>query len=462
MRAQTDLFLLGLARAAAGLWFRDVQVVGRDRLPAEGPTVVVASHFNGMLDPVLVAQSSARMPRFLAKADFWRNPVAGRLLDLVGALPVQRATEGSTEANRQIFEACHEALVEGQLIALFPEGITHDEPRVAQLRTGAARIALGARDAGARRLRIVPVGLIYSAKQRPRSRALVRIGEPIDLDVDLAAILAGSGADPAGGGALGGADAEDVETVQLLTEEIRRRLAEAALDYEHADVALAAAHAAAVALRPLGARRRWSPAMHDLERCARSIVAAPDEAQLAVIGALSLYADELALLGVTDADLVAGDLTRAALRFQLGRLAAYTAATPVAALGTAINGPAIGAVWAAGYLPVSTPMRATARLLTGLVLLPATWGLLRWWLGRRTDLREPTLWTLLAGPGSGLVALGLVERLRALRTGRASLARLREHAAVVPTLWASRAAVVEAVAEALAASEDHDLRRAIA
>jgi hypothetical protein len=104
-------------------------------------------------------------------------------------------------------------------------------------------------------------------------------------------------------------------------------------------------------------------------------------------------------------------------------------------------------------------MRATARLLTGLALLPATWLSLWLWLTRRTSLRDPTLLTLLGGPGSGLVALGLVERVRALRSARTSLASLREHVAVIPTLWATRAAVVDAVAAALAASDDTDLLR---
>jgi hypothetical protein len=271
------------------------------------------------------------------------------------------------------------------------------------------------------------------------------MAEPIDLDRDLDAILAGVDRD------------DEVAVVRALTGEIRERLAEAALDYEHTDVALAAAHAARIALRPRGAKRTWEPALHDLERAARSIVAAPTAAQLEVVKALRLYADELALLGIDDADLVAGDLTPAAVRWHLGRLAAFTAAAPAAAVGPAVNGPAAGMVWAAGYLPVSTPMRATVRLLTGLALLPASWGVLRWRLGRDTDLREPTLLTLLAGPGCGLIALWMAERASALGTSRTSLARLREHAAIVPTLEAARSGVVEAVGKALSASHDEDL-----
>ena len=67
-------------------------------------------------------------------------------------------------------------------MAIFPEGTVNDALRLKPLKTGAARIALGAREKGARGLRIVPVGLVYEDKTRPRSRVLVRAGEPIDLD----------------------------------------------------------------------------------------------------------------------------------------------------------------------------------------------------------------------------------------------------------------------------------------
>jgi hypothetical protein len=49
------------------------------------------------------------------------------------------------------------------------------------LKTGAARIALQARDAGVRDLVILPVGLVFENKAEPRTRVLVEVGEPLDL-----------------------------------------------------------------------------------------------------------------------------------------------------------------------------------------------------------------------------------------------------------------------------------------
>ena len=59
----------------------------------------------------------------------------------------------------------------------------HPRPAgAAPIRRGSARIALGAQAAGVDGITIVPVGILYESKFKVRSRALVRVGEPIDVD----------------------------------------------------------------------------------------------------------------------------------------------------------------------------------------------------------------------------------------------------------------------------------------
>ena len=45
--------------------------------------------------------------------------------------------------NESAFHECHRALAERDVVAIFPEGTTHDRPRMEPIKTGAARIALG-------------------------------------------------------------------------------------------------------------------------------------------------------------------------------------------------------------------------------------------------------------------------------------------------------------------------------
>jgi 1-acyl-sn-glycerol-3-phosphate acyltransferase len=81
--------------------------------------------------------------------------------------------------NRETFARAREALSRGGVIALFPEGASHDEPKLLALKTGAARIALGA--ALGEGLQIVPAGLYYTWKTRFRSSALLTFGEQIPV-----------------------------------------------------------------------------------------------------------------------------------------------------------------------------------------------------------------------------------------------------------------------------------------
>ncbi len=68
-------------------------------------------------------------------------------------------------------------------MGIFPEGLSHDEAQLSRLKTGAARIALGAFERHPKEaIRIVPCGLNYTNRKRFRSRVLVQFGPPIIVD----------------------------------------------------------------------------------------------------------------------------------------------------------------------------------------------------------------------------------------------------------------------------------------
>ena len=73
-------------------------------------------------------------------------------------------------------------LGEGGAIGIFPEGLSHDEAQLAQLKTGAARLALGGAQRSTQPIQIVPCGLTFIHPKRFRSRVLVQFGPPIIVD----------------------------------------------------------------------------------------------------------------------------------------------------------------------------------------------------------------------------------------------------------------------------------------
>lgn len=182
-------------RAAADValhwYYADVVVQGVERIPAKGPVIVASNHPNALVDALLVSTTLRRRVLFTAKATLFEQPLLAPLLRAVGVVPLRRAKDVraaarggivSVSRNTETFQFVSDALVAGGVVLVFPEGISHDEPTLAPLKTGAARMALAASAAGATGLHVLPLGLVFERKERPRSRVLVRIGEPIDVD----------------------------------------------------------------------------------------------------------------------------------------------------------------------------------------------------------------------------------------------------------------------------------------
>ncbi|HYP54478.1 MAG TPA: lysophospholipid acyltransferase family protein [Pyrinomonadaceae bacterium] len=188
-------FVSRVIHAVAGvslrLFFRRVETSGAERVPESAPLVFVLNHPNGLIDPALVFCALPRRVSFLAKSTLFRVPVLNYFVRAVESLPVyRRVDEGEdTTRNLETFRACRELLRRGRCIALFPEGVSHNSTRLLPVRTGAARIALGAvslseeanEGAAAVPLKIMPVGLYYTSKTSFRSEALIRFGEPFDV-----------------------------------------------------------------------------------------------------------------------------------------------------------------------------------------------------------------------------------------------------------------------------------------
>ena len=195
-RRGTLVFRLILAAfgIALRLFFRRIETVNADVVPKGTGVIFVLNHPNGLVDPALVFVALPRKISFLAKSTLFRMPVISFLLKTVEALPLYRRIDPGEDVskNQKTFEACRELLQGGGSIALFPEGVSHNSPKLLPAKTGAARIALGAVSvAGGESfdLRIVPVGLFYTNKTTFRSEALLHFGgpfrvDPVELDAD--------------------------------------------------------------------------------------------------------------------------------------------------------------------------------------------------------------------------------------------------------------------------------------
>jgi 1-acyl-sn-glycerol-3-phosphate acyltransferase len=158
---------------------------GGERIPREGGALLVlnhVSHLDPLMDAVFVHRNR-RVPRFLAKESVASMPFVGRIFRGSGGIPVYR---GSASAGDSL-KAAREALAEGKVVVIYPEGTITKDPQGWPMRgfTGAARLALDTD------VPVIPIarwgtnhifnGYTKKLSVFPRKTVTHLVGEPIDL-----------------------------------------------------------------------------------------------------------------------------------------------------------------------------------------------------------------------------------------------------------------------------------------
>lgn len=166
------------------IFYRHYEVVGLEQLNTDKPVLLCANHANALADAVVLQAISTRLIHPLARSGLFKNPVLWPILKLIQAVPVYRRqdNEGDTSKNQDAFEQCYNLFDRKGVLLIFPEGQSHSDPSLRVLKTGAARVVLGASDAGRQVPVVLPVGLNFSDKGRFRSTVLIKIGKPVAID----------------------------------------------------------------------------------------------------------------------------------------------------------------------------------------------------------------------------------------------------------------------------------------
>jgi 1-acyl-sn-glycerol-3-phosphate acyltransferase len=220
MRRLAVSLLRWLAETLVRLYYPRRTVEGTAHIPPSGPTLYVANHPNGLLDPLVFRVCTGHRVRFLAKSTLWGNPFGRLAMDAFRCLPVYRQQDvrvdergQSIARNEETFALCRAELAAGAELALYPEGTSHSDPQLKPLKSGAARIALSAaaeasaKGDGRRVPVLVPAGSSYENRSTFRSGVHLIVGPAIDLSDHLATFAA----DPR-------------QAIDQLTGEIRNRL----------------------------------------------------------------------------------------------------------------------------------------------------------------------------------------------------------------------------------------------
>lgn len=166
-----------IARLLTWLFLR-VKIIGLDQIPRHGPLIVVANHL-GDADAVLILATSPASMEVLAKAELYDYPVLGWLMEAYGVIWLHRG-----QPDKRALRAAMDALKEGRILAIAPEGRESLSGGLEEGLNGAAYLAIKMN------VPILPIAItgtenlrVYRNMKRLRkSNVSVTVGFPFRLE----------------------------------------------------------------------------------------------------------------------------------------------------------------------------------------------------------------------------------------------------------------------------------------
>jgi 1-acyl-sn-glycerol-3-phosphate acyltransferase len=151
------------------------QVLGKERVPDEGPLLIAANHLS-LTDPPIMGCSIDRHSMFLAKEELFRSWIKRYFVGNYGGFPIKRGG-----MNRDALRFAERWFGRGKALIVFPEGRRSMEGQMVDAFSGPALIAVR------NGVPVLPVGIYGTEKitglawwlRRPR--ITVNIGSPFHL-----------------------------------------------------------------------------------------------------------------------------------------------------------------------------------------------------------------------------------------------------------------------------------------
>jgi 1-acyl-sn-glycerol-3-phosphate acyltransferase len=115
-----------------------VKTVDAQRIPEEGPAVLVCNHVS-YVDAIVIVAASPRPIRFVMDHRIFRTPVLGWIFRTAKAIPIAPADEDPWLMEKAFVDIA-QALHQGDLVCIFPEGKLTSTGEMNEFRGGIAKI----------------------------------------------------------------------------------------------------------------------------------------------------------------------------------------------------------------------------------------------------------------------------------------------------------------------------------
>lgn len=177
------IYVKSLTRICIRLFYRGVEIKGRENLPKKGPIIYAVNHQNAFLDAVIVGGISPIPTYFMTRSDIFKPPFDW-ILDALKMMPIYRIRDGykNLSKNDHVFNTCKKLLLDEQAILIFPEGNHGLEYYLRPLTKGISRIGLQTQVELTEAISIIPVGLNYFNHFSSGHKLIVSYGKPIVIN----------------------------------------------------------------------------------------------------------------------------------------------------------------------------------------------------------------------------------------------------------------------------------------
>jgi 1-acyl-sn-glycerol-3-phosphate acyltransferase len=115
-----------------------VRHTGLDHIPDEGPVVLACNHVS-YVDGLLIAGACRRPPRFVMYKPIYRMPVLNFIFRTGKAIPID-SQKNDPRTYEQAFDRIAQALDDGQVVCVFPEGRLTANGEIGEFKTGIEKI----------------------------------------------------------------------------------------------------------------------------------------------------------------------------------------------------------------------------------------------------------------------------------------------------------------------------------
>jgi 1-acyl-sn-glycerol-3-phosphate acyltransferase len=424
-------FVVSLIQLITNTFFRRIDVVGEEHVPAKGPIIFAGNHPNALMDGWLLMARCGRWPlHFMANAKLWKYRLLGRMLNVSGAVPVFRHEEHDGDVdNSKAFDKLYDVIERGDCMGIFPEGVSHTESQLTKLKTGAARIALSVAERGKAKVTIIPCGLNYIHRHRFRSQVLIEFGEPIVVDGDW----------------IDDFRRDERATVHKLTDYLADALAAVTLNAPDWST-LRFVQAARRLYKPAAATLAPSEYVELNRRFVEAYMNMSEDPEIIEFRkSVDNYQSRLDVLGLKDYQLRSKVLVGKAFRRLLVRSISLMLLLPVAIPGVLLHLP-VG--WLAAFVGDRFSYEeddiATLKVFASMALLPILYLLAAFLIGSYFG----TIWAIVAVVGLSIsfsASIWVIEAQATLLASMVSILRRTRLRAEIEALHATRADLVEKV-----------------